>query len=121
MEGMEETADSRSKSRSNLVIGSLSVAAIILTLGFVFAVSYVQSPDNDYGVNGGTITEKRYTPAHRETVRVCFPVLLCSDRTRPIGDRWSVHVEKDSAEKWVHITPYEYERYEVGDTYLPQR
>lgn len=115
---MSDTDEPRAKDHSNLVIGSLSIAAIILVIGFLFAYGIAQSPNSDYGFDGGTITEKRYTPAHSEEYESCFPKLICSTQTREVGDRWSVLIEKDGADKWVHISLYEYNRYEVGDTYL---
>lgn len=116
---MVETVELRSKDRSNLVIGSLSIMAIVLVIGFLFTYWTAQSPDSDYGFNGGTITEKRYTPAHSEEYEACVTArLLCRTETRKVGDRWSVLIKKDGTDKWVNITLYEYNRYEVGGTYI---
>lgn len=68
----------------------------------------------------GTVTDKRYTPAHSQTHTWCHPVgkvTVCEPRIDFYPDTWELCITNSNETGWRTVDHVEYDRYAIGDHY----
>ncbi len=100
---------------------TFAVIVLVIAIGFIVAVVGLCITNESNRISSGVIVDKEYDPGYNHSsARTDSDGMVHYERyNRPPQYQFCIEGEKDgeTVRYWLDVTPLEYDKYNIGDTY----